>query len=319
MKAELPQPTTVDELKKLIFDIEIPNFKKWNPDINAKRQWLKLDIHWMNDPKVRKVPASGVTLWLLLLSFRGRSESHLVDLDLTSVGLLWNFQGTSVGLLLLKLAELQLCRIVPKRYRVEKNRSSREDPYRGTKKTKAPDFDQTSTPQVAEITQVSKPPITPPTTKPALRVAPKVATPKNRSEMQVLIGTYVKAWRERYKATNARPDLGGKSQGILRRALQQYRWDQLALMLQVYCQVDDKWFNTKKHDLATFEQNLNKIALCMEKGRSEPGVRTWEDIVDETKGENDEKGALQQTDRTLEDPMDERLWAGEVGEDVGNL
>ena len=30
--------------------------------------------------------------------------------------------------------------------------------------------------------------------------------------------------------------------------------------------MDDKWFKTKSWDLATFEQNLHKISIAMQKG-----------------------------------------------------
>jgi hypothetical protein len=272
------RPLTLEVLKNSFFDIEIPNFEKWNPDTGRKRHWIKVDVHWMNDPKMRKLPPAGVTLWVLLLGLRGRSATHLQNLDLTSVQRLWDFRGTSVGPLLLKLAESKLCRIAIMSSRREENRIEKKRSYKSEGAPK-------EEPKQPELGLQKTAPL----------VVPKGPTPA--SEMQFLIGTYVKSWKQRYNAANARPDVGGKSQGILRRCLGQYSAQQLALMLQVFCQIDDKWFNTKKHDLGTFEQNLNKVALCMEKGRSEPGVKTWEDIVDEkNKGVGDGTEVVQRAD-----------------------
>ena len=62
--------------------------------------------------------------------------------------------------------------------------------------------------------------------------------------------------------------LGGKARGILLRLVRDHKPEHLADLLQVYCQMRDPWFETKKHDLVTFEGNYNKVALAFTSGSS---------------------------------------------------
>ena len=111
--------------------------------------------------------------------------------------------------------------------------------------------------------------------------SPSVAiAPTSANQVSSLIGIYVKSWQLRY-GTNARPQVGGKEQGILKRLVKDDSVQNLAILIQAYCQMSDPWFEKKVHDLATFEQNLNKVSLALDKGRNNPTERTWEDIVDE--------------------------------------
>ena len=50
--------------------------------------------------------------------------------------------------------------------------------------------------------------------------------------------------------------------------------------------MSDPWFEKRVHDLSTFDQNLNKIVLALDKGRDNPTEKTWEDIVDEMDRKN---------------------------------
>ena len=96
------------EILKGDFTIEIPNFKKWNPDTRFRRTWFALSTDWNIDPKVMQLSQNGKLFWLLLLTFRATSPSHLVNISLTSLRLRTHFQGTSLRLLILKLLKLQL-------------------------------------------------------------------------------------------------------------------------------------------------------------------------------------------------------------------
>lgn len=270
----MEEEITLELLRNSVFDLEIPNFEKWNPDNGRPRRWFKLDVHFYADPKIRGLPVSAVGLLVLLLGFRARSEGHLRDLTLTSLGLHANFQGTSVGLLLLKLLKLKLCRITAMSPRLEENRldQNRIEEKSGKPVTKS----KLKNPEIPLSRDSTKSP------KPASPSVALATAPCDKNPVGYLIGVYVEAWRLRYQSAE-RPGVGGKEQGILKRLLGVCSVDKLAMLLQAYCQIDDKWFNTKHHDLATFEQNLNRVILSLEKGRSNPTERTWEDIVKEQK------------------------------------
>jgi hypothetical protein len=98
-----------------------------------------------------------------------------------------------------------------------------------------------------------------------------------------LIGTYVQAWQRRY-STKARPDVGGKSQGILKRILAQCPVQTVANLLQVYCQMKDPWFEKQRHNLVTFEAQFNAVALALDHGE-EKGTYDWAKVFKEVPSE----------------------------------
>jgi hypothetical protein len=97
----------------------------------------------------------------------------------------------------------------------------------------------------------------------AMGIAPQEAPPSPSSKF---IGSYVKAYQAKYGA-KARPDLGGKTQGGIKRLLADTPVERACDMIQVYLQMDDAWFKTKAHDFETFAQNLTKIGLALDTGR----------------------------------------------------
>lgn len=111
--------------------------------------------------------------------------------------------------------------------------------------------------------------------QPTLPTVPEVKPP-----LPLLIGVYVKGWQERYK-TKARPEVT-KGIGVLTKMLKERSVGEVAELLQVYCQMDDPWFQTKKHDIVTFGESIGKVALAHDKGHERPnGERHWTEIVKE--------------------------------------
>jgi hypothetical protein len=103
-------------------------------------------------------------------------------------------------------------------------------------------------------------------------VATKVAPPaevslpkvsKKKPDVRRFIATYIDAYRARYKAD---PVVDGKNVGIARRIVESLGDERSCQAAQVYLQMPDKWFETKCHDLASFEQNLNPITKALQTG-----------------------------------------------------
>jgi hypothetical protein len=104
--------------------------------------------------------------------------------------------------------------------------------------------------------------------------------PAENGAVHGLIGCYIRAWQDRYK-TKARPDIA-PAIGVFRKLLKERSAEELSLLLQVYCQMDDKWFQTKHHDIGTFGANVGKVAVAREKGHERPnGERHWMEIHQE--------------------------------------
>lgn len=117
-----------------------------------------------------------------------------------------------------------------------------------------------------------------PTPSPALKNKElKAAVAGAPSPSSQFIGAYVLAYRKRY-GEKARPDIGGKVQGGIKRLLGGMPLERACEMIQVFLQMDDQWFLTKAHDFGTFEQNLTKVGLALDTGKS-GGMAEWERTV----------------------------------------
>lgn len=98
----------VRELLRGEFTIDIPNFKKWNPDTRGRRSWFALSVDWFRDPKVSRLTDSEQAFWLRLVSLRATQGKLLDRCTRAWLVLHVGSKGTSVVLRLLKLLNLGL-------------------------------------------------------------------------------------------------------------------------------------------------------------------------------------------------------------------
>lgn len=119
----------------------------------------------------------------------------------------------------------------------------------------------------------------------------KTAVAKSGKSVDVpfLIGVYVKAWQTCH-GVRGRPDLSGKSLGILKRMAEHRGKEELSELLQVYCQMKNDWYFKKKHDLVTFEANLNDIVVARHKGFEVGKEKSWMDLEREREKKEKESG-----------------------------
>ena len=93
-------------------------------------------------------------------------------------------------------------------------------------------------------------------------------------EVSRFISTYVKAYQTRYPGKAGmpppRPDLSGKVQGQIKRYLDEVPIDRACSLIQVFCQMNDRWFVTKHHDFGSFLENQNKVSYALDTGQ-DPG------------------------------------------------
>lgn len=107
-------------------------------------------------------------------------------------------------------------------------------------------------------------------------------------ETQFLIATYVDAWQARYK-TKARPEIS-RSIGVFKAILTERRPEEIAELIQVYCQMDEPWFKKKRHDIVTFRENIGAVALARDKGHERfEGEKHWTEIVAEMEADRKAK------------------------------
>lgn len=95
------------------------------------------------------------------------------------------------------------------------------------------------------------------------------SAPTVKSPVGLFVATFVQAYQARYGPA-ARPNLVGKVQGQIKRFVTETPIDRACELIQVYCQMDDKWFTTKCHDFGTFLENLSKVGLALDTGEAAP-------------------------------------------------
>lgn len=96
------------DLFKGEFDLDIPNFKKWNPDTRGRRAWFALSVDWYDDPRVHQLSANDERLWLRLLTLRARSSVAIKGLSLRYLRARVPLPGGSLLASILKLLKLGL-------------------------------------------------------------------------------------------------------------------------------------------------------------------------------------------------------------------
>lgn len=79
------------------------------------------------------------------------------------------------------------------------------------------------------------------------------------------IGTYCRVWKDKYEA---RPEITGKEQGIAKRLTKDIGSERASELVESFLLMNDGWFLQKRHDLSTFEQNLNAVVQFHETGKT---------------------------------------------------
>jgi hypothetical protein len=101
----------IEEILAGEFDLDIPNFEKWNPKTSAKRHWFALSKDWFLDPKMHDATSTQQLLWVKLLSVRAASSKRLEGVTVAWLQRRVGVQCASVRRDLLKLVKLRLVEI----------------------------------------------------------------------------------------------------------------------------------------------------------------------------------------------------------------
>jgi hypothetical protein len=93
----------------------------------------------------------------------------------------------------------------------------------------------------------------------------KSATASASAHANALIAEYCERFKERYKSN---PTIGGKNAGIAKRLAKDLGLARAKDLIATYLSMNDSFFLTKRHDLVTFESNLNAVSVKHDTGHS---------------------------------------------------
>lgn len=82
---------------------------------------------------------------------------------------------------------------------------------------------------------------------------------------QSFIKTYCILYKRKYFSN---PPINGKASGISQRIVKDLGLPKALKLIETYLSMNDSWFITKAHDLATFETNLNKVQVKHDTGKT---------------------------------------------------
>lgn len=83
--------------------------------------------------------------------------------------------------------------------------------------------------------------------------------------------SYVKAYQTRFPGRRPEDLNDGKVRGQMLTWVKDYPLERACDLIQVYFQMDARWFETKGYDFLTFRNNLNKIGQALDSGMDPDG------------------------------------------------
>lgn len=107
----------------------------------------------------------------------------------------------------------------------------------------------------------------------------------NVSGINILVRTYIDAWRIAHGVTS-KPQVGKKEIGIFQRMAKERPIEELVQLIQIYTQMKNTFFFQRKHDVATFEAQLNNVIVARDKGYEVEKEKSWMDLVAEEEQKN---------------------------------
>lgn len=88
---------------------------------------------------------------------------------------------------------------------------------------------------------------------------------------KTFVASYVSAYQTKFPGGRPEDLRDGKVRGQILNWIKDYPMDRACQLIQVYFQMDTKWFDTKGYDFLTFRNNLNKIGQALDSGRDPDG------------------------------------------------
>jgi hypothetical protein len=233
-----------------IIEIEILNWERFQHKNGTRTyEWFKLDPNIIFDPQISQLSTSEFKVFIVLLCLAAQRRSKVVQTSYRDLARFSRVRAEFSRDCASALERFQIVRLISgttEENRIEKNR--RDTRGRGSK---------TKDDRIVNN----------------IKTKTSEASAKPAPDCSFFIGKFVEAYRTRYGPL-AKPDLSPKVLGQIKNFLRSTDIQRACNMIQVYLQMDDRWFVTKAHDFSTFLANTQKITLALDTG-SDMGSVDW--------------------------------------------
>jgi len=238
--------------------VSVPNYNRWNEKRTGKQSlYFRFSTLFFEDPKIEKLSAWEKLIFILActrLGFSGGVNCVLSASKIRSTGVPNNVNLYSA---ISHLEELQLLAVEIRP--IEGRKEGKEKKEGSIQREKTKKAEPQLNPTWNEVqTQ-------PPTEVVGIQPETSLAPLKPILPVPAFIAAYCDVYKARYGNT---PPIGGKEAGIAKRIVKTVGQEKALRLAEVYLSMPDPWFLTKAHDLTTMEQNLAKIAMQADTGRS---------------------------------------------------
>lgn len=247
-----------------LINIEIKSWADYQGRKDVKNpSWFKLSHFFLEHPKIADLSSEEKIAWIYILCERSkRRTSDVVTINGMSFHRVTGISEECFHRAISKLKQLQMIEVRTLRGRYARGTLDQEKRREPSACAPGSRKEERAVPAPEDTRNVLESAVTP------------SATPAEPSSSSKFIGVYVESYQRRY-GQKARPGLGGKTQGGIKRLLGETPLARACEMIQVFLQMDDPWFVTKAHDFETFTANLTKVGLALDTGVN-GGVSKWE-------------------------------------------
>lgn len=98
-----------------------------------------------------------------------------------------------------------------------------------------------------------------------------------KEKARAFVAAYVKAYQVKFPAGRPEDLSDGKVRGQILNWIKDYSLERAKQLIQVFFQMDNKWFQQKGYDFMTFRNNLNLIGQALDSGVDPSGSKIdWE-------------------------------------------
>lgn len=249
------------------FEVEVRSWTKFNQRKDVKAcSWFRLENSWVTDPDFYHMTPSQKLVWIFVLSEASKRSESVFRLNCVHAGRALNLRWNCIEPAL---------RLFEKKSLVTLKCLSEENTSKETEMLTVARVTRPSRRRNANVTLRTNERTLrtneqePPTATPlgtSVETAVVAVNPEKNSAKEI-IAAYCDAYMERYKC---RPAISGKEAGIAKRLVKTLGRPACLALIGGYLRMDDGWFVTKHHDLATLEGNLNKVAVYLQTGGQGP-------------------------------------------------
>lgn len=241
--------------RKNIYKITITNWEKYNKHLKKSHKAFMIPTDFFEDAKIATLSERSCLLFIRFLARSAHVCSRFITCDHQVLVRWCTGNGQVVTRYLNELESLQLVSVEicspfkkEKKGNEYKEKGKERKLRKGTENSVVKDLNAESETKIPEVLVEEK----------VAHASPAANIGKN------LVAVYCDLWKTRY---GSNPPLRAQDTRSLKSIGEENGFDRTVELLEVFLRMNEDWFLKKRHDLATFANNLTAVAQYSKSGR----------------------------------------------------